>query len=317
MQLIPNGIQFLNPSVLMMVPILALVLTWLYWSHQRRRIANAKRLLNFDLLETAEKKEGGRWRRHIPFALALIGIAALLVSLAWPVYEQRVAHERSRVILTYDNSLSTNAVEEEGGPTRKAREQAQALQIVDSARAGDELALVAFADEAILSVEPTTDKETLRQAINDLQPEVETDLGGALLEAHRLAQGSPVASHVIVISDGAASTDTSVDMAIERLKNDGIAVSTYLVGTRGGFIIEDGLRRTFPAQPETLERIATETGGIFVDGEGSELREVYTNLERTVRYELEMLPLWHFPMLALTLLVVSFLVAMNRRRTVW
>jgi Ca-activated chloride channel family protein len=317
MQLIPEGIQFLNPSVLMAVPVLILLLAFLYWTRQRRRTANAKRVVNFDLLETAEKEEGGRWRRHVPFVLALAGVATLIVSLAWPVYEQRVAYERSRVILAFDNSLSTGAVEEEDGQTRLVREQAQALEIVESARDGDELALVAFADEAVLSVEPTTDKESLRQVISNLQPEVETDLGGALLEAHRLAQGSPVASHVIVISDGAASTDTSVDMAIERLKDDGIAVSTYLVGTRGGFTLENGVRRPFPAQPETLERISAETGGIFVNGDGSELREVYTNLERTVRFEVEMLPVRHFPLLALALLLVSFLIAMNRRPTVW
>jgi hypothetical protein len=101
------------------------------------------------------------------------------------------------------------------------------------------------------------------------------------------------------MSDGAATTSTSVELALEQLKSDEVLVSTYLVGTRSGFsVTEEGLRRPFPARPELMQRIAEETGGIFVTEASEEplLDQAYKLIDRdAARFVTETRPVdWLF-----------------------
>jgi len=296
------GLRFGEPGILwglLAVPVLA----WLYWHKRKSKPAMPVKYPQTALLKKRQVANPLR-RRDILAGMTLLIIVAGFSALAQPMTVTRVAHERARVVLALDNSLSTRAVEQEDGPDRIGRMLALALEIVESARDGDELALVTFADEAFLSVEPTEDRQAIREVISSLEPEVRTDLGGALREAHRLAERTPVASHVIVISDGVASADsTPVEPALEQLAADEVAVSTVLVGTPGGFMLESGFRRPFPASPATMERIAETTGGVFVNGSAEELKEAYTNLERTVRFEMEEEPVWVFLYAVIVLLL--------------
>lgn len=312
-----ESLQFLTPLRMWLGLGTVVLIALLYIVAQRRQVDNAKRLINLSLLEAAERYVGGRWRHHVPFVIGIAGFVALSIQLGTPITVERIAHERSRIVLAVDNSLSTMAVELEGGLTRIEQIEESALNVVESAREGDELALVTFADEAILSVEPTLDHQALREVISQLEPQVETDLGGALLEAHRLTQGTPVASHVIVLSDGAGSPGTPVDRALEQLVADKVAVSSVLIGTPGGFTFENDVRRPFPASPTTMERIAEATGGVYVNGSVEELMEVYTNLERTVRFTTEETPMW-LPLYAgFVLLIAATSLSTWRRKTPW
>ena len=64
---------------LVLVPLAALG----YWWAQRRRARYAVRFTNLDLLASVVERSPG-WRRHLPPALALLALAALIVGVARP-----------------------------------------------------------------------------------------------------------------------------------------------------------------------------------------------------------------------------------------
>lgn len=310
------GIEFQQPSRLWWL--LGAVAALAGFLYLRSSLAPAveKRLTTLDLLEQAEREVGTPWRRWVPVTLAVLVLAAMFAQWAEPVATAEVRRP-ARIVLAVDNSLSTRAIDEEGGSTRLERIQAEALEIVESAQPGDELALVTFADEAILSLPSTVDSARMVDIISGLEPEVETDLGGALIEAHRLTRAAAEASHVIVLSDGAAG---GVDLALEQLSADGVAVSTVLVGTTGGFIMDDGFRRPFPANPATMERIAEATGGTFLTEDDTEsvMDSVYGSLNRNeLNFETVTKPVQWFLLLALVLAVLTALAHLRIYRTRW
>jgi hypothetical protein len=188
-----DEIAFQQPSRFWWL-LVALVLVVVYlWVGKRTAVNVEKRLPTLDLLEQAERKVGNRWRRWLPVLFAVLALTALFAHWATPEATAQV-RQPARIVIALDTSDSSNAIETEGGLTRIKRMQAEALEIVESAKEGDELALVVFADEAIQSVPPTTDKAKLVAVIEELESEVETDLGGALLEADRLARTAPATS---------------------------------------------------------------------------------------------------------------------------
>lgn len=314
-----DSLQFQQPSRFWWLLGALLVLAGFLWLRKLSAPKVAKRLTTLDLLEDAEREAGNRWRRWLPVAFLVLVLAALFAQWAEPVATAQMRRP-DRIILALDNSQSTSAIEQEDGTTRLERIKAEAIGAVESARTGDEIAIVGFADEALLSLPPTADKARLISVIQFLEPEVETDLGGALLEAHSLAKGAPYSSHVIVLSDGAATTDTSVEMALERLAQDEIAVSTVLIGTTGGYILEDSLRRPFPAKPAVMERIAKQTGGVFHTETSDEplLSAAYELMDRSERsFEVMTRAVEWFIPLTLILAVLAGIAHHKVYRTPW
>src|SRR5215210_4739096 len=79
---------------LALVPIMAA----LYVIAQRGRRAYAVRFTNLPLLRAVAPRRPG-YRRHLPPLLFLLGLAALLVSLARPTAVIAVPHDQSSVML--------------------------------------------------------------------------------------------------------------------------------------------------------------------------------------------------------------------------
>ena len=89
--------------------LLALVLVPLaafgYWLLQRRRARYAVRFTNLDLLASVVERSPG-WRRHLPPALALLALTALILAVARPQAVTKVPREGGVVVLTIDVSGS-------------------------------------------------------------------------------------------------------------------------------------------------------------------------------------------------------------------
>ena len=86
-----------------------------YWLVQRRRIKYAARFTNLDLLANVVDASPGR-RRHVPAALALASLAALVVAMARPQTVVAVPRDDATVALTIDSSASMTATDV--APTR-------------------------------------------------------------------------------------------------------------------------------------------------------------------------------------------------------
>src|SRR6201992_527511 len=101
--------HFLSPGYLVLL-IGVLALAVLYAVLQLRRKRFVARFSNAELLGSVAPKRPG-WRRHLTFALLLIGLTVLSVGVARPAAAVRVPRDRATVMLDIDVSLSMEATD--------------------------------------------------------------------------------------------------------------------------------------------------------------------------------------------------------------
>ena len=94
---------------------------------QRRRRRYAVRFTNLDLLANLATA-APRWRRHVPPALALLALAALLVAVARPQVDREVS-KGGTLLLALDTSGSMEATDV--SPSRLAAAKAAAAGFVE------------------------------------------------------------------------------------------------------------------------------------------------------------------------------------------
>jgi Ca-activated chloride channel family protein len=165
---------------------------------QRRRSRYAVRFTNVDLLGNLVPRTPA-WRRHVPPALYLGAIAALVFALARPSMLVAVPREQATIILTMDVSGSMLATDVQ--PSRLAAAQKAASDFIKQLPSTFKVGLVAFSTAPRVLVEPTTDRAVLDRALNSLRAVGGTSLGDAIatsLEAAGLnpssARSGPAAS---------------------------------------------------------------------------------------------------------------------------
>jgi Ca-activated chloride channel homolog len=208
---------FLAPLLLLGLLLVPILLGLYLWA-QRRRSRYAVRFTNLDLLANLAPRRPA-WRRHLPPAIYLGAIAALVFALARPTMVVAVPREDATVVLTIDVSGSMKATDV--SPTRldAAREAARSFvaQLPTTIRVG----IVAFASQPETLVAPTTDREAIEAALQGLKTKGGTAMGDALMATLDLAEqvqqgdtaGAPTASAAPEASsapDASAAPDASV-----------------------------------------------------------------------------------------------------------
>jgi Ca-activated chloride channel homolog len=118
------------------------------------------------------------WRRHVPPALYLGAIGALVFALARPSLTVAVPRNEATIILTMDVSGSMTA--DDVSPSRLAAAEKAASDFIDQLPAGFKVGLVAFSTEPRIVAQPTTDRAALHQALAELQARGGTALGDAI-----------------------------------------------------------------------------------------------------------------------------------------
>lgn len=291
---------------------------------QRRRMRYALRFTNVDLLANVVA-ESPRWRRHVPPALFLLALAALLVAMARPQLVTEVPREEASVVLAMDVSGSMQATDV--SPTRLRAAQGAANRFLDRVPEELRVGLVAFSSEAQLRVPPTDQHDLVRESLDRLQAEGGTAIGDAVAVATDLAttagegelasdgqeseDGPPLV--VLLLSDGAPSPDTLDPIeAAQRAKAAGIPVYTIALGTDEGtveVVDELGFTETIDVPPdrETLAQIARVTGAASFSAPTEQaLDAVYDRLGSSIGYEEELREITYaFAAGGLVLLVVA------------
>jgi Ca-activated chloride channel family protein len=278
--------SFLSPHLLwtlLLVP--ALLAGWLVL--QRRRMRYAVRFTNVDLLANLVA-ESPRWRRHVPPALFLLALAALLFATARPQITDRVPQERASVVLAMDVSGSMQATDVQ--PTRLAAAERAAGKFLDSVPEDFRVGLITFSTGAQVAVAPTAEHAVVRDSLAALASELAPD---EQLAADRDAgDGPPLV--VLLLSDGAPSPDTLDPIeAANRAKAAGIPVYTIALGTDEGTVeVTDELGFTetveVPPDRETLAQIARVTGGAAFSAPTEQaLEAVYERLGSSIGYSEE------------------------------
>jgi Ca-activated chloride channel homolog len=281
------------------------VVVALYLRAQRRTTRYSIKFSNFHVLEGVVGSVSP-WRRRIPVALYGLAAATLLMGLARPETTVLVPREEATVILAIDTSGSMRAADVD--PTRLAAAQRSAGSFIERLPAKFKVALVTFADDAQVLAQPSTDRPSVRSALDSLAADGATAMGDAIVDALALVRrvdsdrsivpqtpspdSSPTPdteserpSAILLLSDGFNTAGSTEPMeAAEEAAEASIPVFTIALGTPDGVVeLEDqfGNPRLVRVPPdyETLESIAETTGAEYFEAPTeSDLDRVYSEL---------------------------------------
>jgi Ca-activated chloride channel family protein len=283
-------VNFLSPSRLfLLLPVLALLVFYVVSVRRRRRYA--ARFTNLSLLASVAPRRPAWWKRHVPAALLLLSLLALVISLARPVSTERIPRERATIILAIDVSNSMAA--EDVSPTRLAAAQDGALAFVKQLPSRLNLGLVAFDGSASVLVSPTTDRDVVKQSIEDLQLGPGTAIGDAVaasLEAIKAVPGGnglpPPPGRIVLLSDGETTRGLPNSAAADQARQAKVPVSTIAYGTQDGEVTISGQTIGVPVNVQALQDLAQQTGGTNYRAEtGDELRNVYSDIGSSIGFD--------------------------------
>jgi Ca-activated chloride channel homolog len=305
--------SFSWPWALLTLLVIPLVFA-VWWLTRRRRRRAAVRVTSIALVRTAVPGRS-RWRRRIPAALLMLGLAVLAVGAARPQATVPVASSSATIMLTMDVSGSMCSTDIQ--PNRITAAEQSASAFIKSQAGGPHIGLVAFASTAAVLVPPTSDTKQLLSALGGLTTSFGTAIGeGILTSLDAIASvdrsvaptGVTVSRHrgagyaddvIVVLTDGSNNRGVDPQTAAKEAAARGVRVFTIGYGTDnpaplacgsdqfggfgggsfggggGGF----GQGNPFDADFGALTQISRTTGGTFFRAQdASELSKALAKL---------------------------------------
>ena len=293
-------IQFLQPQWLWLLALLPLAL----FLRGRRGAVAAIEYPNVGLARRVAQQtrsRAGRWFWMLPvFAGAL-----MIVGLARPQW----GHSRTEmqasgidILLALDVSGSMQALDFkiDGQPTNRIDVVKSVVSKFIDERPNDRIGLLAFASAPYLVSPLTLDHDWLQQNMDRVQigtVEDGTAIGSAIASGVNRLRGTPAKSKVIVLlTDGESNCGKISPLAAaEAAKALGVKVYTIGAGIRGDapVPVKDKFGNTqivmakVDVDEDTLQKIATETGGKFYRATDTDsLKNIYADintLEKTTQ----------------------------------
>jgi Ca-activated chloride channel family protein len=260
-----------------------------YVAVDRRRERHAARFATPALFPNVVARAPGRLR-HVPAAVLLVGVAALLTGFARPHATTSVPREEATVILALDVSRSMTAKDVQ--PSRLGAAQIAAGQFLEQLPESFRVGVVVFATRAQVATPPTHDRDIARAALREIRFGQGTALGEAIqlsLQVARSVQAErpdePPPASILLISDGAQTQgEITPAQAAQRARSAGVPVYTVVLGTPDGVVERDlpgGFRERVrvPPDPAALRQVAATSGGEFFQAVDQErLSRVYEEL---------------------------------------
>ncbi|HEY9530763.1 MAG TPA: VWA domain-containing protein [Burkholderiales bacterium] len=306
--------SFIWPGLLILlalVPALVAVYVWLL----RRQRAMAVRFASLGLVR--EAMGGARlWRRHLPPAIFLLGLAVALLAVARPSALLTLPSQQRTIILAIDVSLSMRATDVQ--PNRLAAAQAAARAFVQDLPPDLRVGIVSFAGTALLVQKPTSNKDALVEAIDRMQLDRHTAIGSGIImslatlfpednidleslvlgsrqswrvhrppektapkkEVQPVPPGSNQSAAIVLLTDGRRTTGPDPLDAAKMAADRGIRVFTVGFGSAaGGPAMIEGYSIFMMFDEETLKAIAGLTRAeYFHASSADELKKVYEAL---------------------------------------
>lgn len=303
-------ISFLQPQRLWWLSLVALLLLW-YLAMRIR----AGKATGFKSELQRYLPQRARWKQHLSVFFALLSVSILIVAYAIPSEPTKIPRERATVVLAIDVSKSMEC--EDISPNRISAAKVEAKKFVKELPKGFNVSLVSFAGTATLLVPPTTDRDVLDNAIENLELAPATAIGDAIytaLKAGTLAPPDPnnpdkqAPTVIVLLSDGKTTLGRSSATAAEEAKKMNVPIYTIAYGTPDGTIPVDGGFQRVPVDYNELKKVSNISGGQAYSAESAnELKNVYEGLSKELGYDLKPEPVaykyagyaWIFGFLAL------------------
>ena len=265
-----------------------------YSAFRRARTSFAERFSTPAMLPNVIDREPG-WRRHLPVAILLAGLAVLIMGVARPKAMVTAKRENATVVLALDTSRSMAAADVR--PSRLEAVRTAAFRFLGELPRKYRVGVVSFSTTAEVLAPATRERAVVTAAISQLEPNGGTALGDGIVEALHVgravprepgAGGRPAVVppvSVLVFTDGIQEGgEVSAAAAVSNARRLKIPVSAVLVGTPYGFIRiprVGGFTQFIrvPADASELRGIAKATGGGFYVGpRTADLSGVYREL---------------------------------------
>jgi Ca-activated chloride channel homolog len=279
--------SFDSPWWLLALAVVPVVVAAYVWNERRRR-ARAAVWASPALVPNLVDRAPGI-RRHLPATVLVVAFAAMIVGVARPRANVTVTREEATVLLAIDTSRSMGATDVK--PSRLEAARAAAKAFLDEVPKKFRVGVIAFSTHAVVVAAPTTDRDTVRRALDSLHPGEGTALGDAVMLAANLGQrqrttdGVVPPTSVLLISDGTRDGGRfTTQQATTRARALHVPVYTVALGTSNGTVehaLPGGLRELLrvPPSPATLRQIARATGGeFFAAADVDALSAVYDEL---------------------------------------
>lgn len=242
-------------------------------------------------------------RRHIPPALFLLAVIAMIAAIARPAAVITLPSQHETVVLAIDVSGSMRATDVE--PSRLAAAQAAAKAFVREQPRSTRVGVVAFAATALVVQHPTQNREDILAAIDRLQLQRGTAIGSGIIVAlstifpnagitlesaggesgkgkpwrgyaiddptaakkepfKPVPPGSYNSAAIILLTDGQRTTGPDPLAAAKLAAERGVRVFTVGVGTPDGEVMGfEGWRMRVKLDEDTLKRVAERTHGLY------------------------------------------------------
>jgi Ca-activated chloride channel family protein len=303
----------------LLLPLLVVLYVWL----MRRRKKAVVHYPGLSLVRDALGKSHA-WRRHVPPALLLVALAALIVAGARPSAVMILPTQSQTIVMAMDVSGSMRATDVD--PDRITASRAAAREFVGALPASVRIGIVAYSGTALLVQAPTHNRDDVLAAIDRFFPQRGTAIGSGLLvaldtlfpEAHLDASmvsgernptralprddhvptdtrqdftpvppGSYEEAAILLMTDGQNTTGPDPMQVAQLAADRGVKVFTVGFGTEEGEVISiEGWRMRVRLDEATLKKIANLTHGeYFRASSGASLKSVYEVLKSRLLLE--------------------------------
>ena len=296
--------------LLLAVPLLVMVYVWLL----RRRKKLVLRYASVAIVKQA-MGAGLHWRRHVPPALFLLALAAMLLAASRPLAVITLPSVERTIILAMDVSLSMMATDVK--PNRLVAAQKAARAFVKELPKNIKVAIVTFAGSAQLVQPATLNREDALAAINKFQLQRGTAIGSSIVVALAqlfpdegidlaemtygssgrrgvsidapkvkkkefvpVAPGTYESAAIVLLTDGRRTTGVDTLEAARMAADHGVRVYSVGLGTKEGEVTGyEGMSFYMRLDEPSLKAVAQTTQAeYFYAGNAETLKKVYEKL---------------------------------------
>jgi Ca-activated chloride channel family protein len=280
--------RFENSHLLWLLLVVPPVLAGFFWWAMRARQKLLGQFIESRLLSQLTVGVSPA-RQKIRFALVILAVALLIITLARPQrgFDLQAVQQRGLdIVVAVDTSKSMLTADI--APDRLERAKLAALALMQ--RAGtDRLGLVAFAGDAFLECPLTVDNTAFQQGVQALDvntiPEGGTDLAGAINTALAAFKEQDHYKALVLLTDGEDNVnEADAPEAAQDAAKAGLKIFTVGIGTAAGDLIrvtdangnsdyvrdaQGNVVKSHLNEP-LLKQIAAATGGFYLPLRGAD-----------------------------------------------
>ncbi|MEA2266822.1 MAG: Ca-activated chloride channel [Solirubrobacteraceae bacterium] len=221
------------------------------------------------------------WRRHLPAAMLLVALAAIVTTLARPERTVRIPVGRASIVLVTDHSGSMNATDVT--PSRLAAAQRAADTFIKSLPQQVRVGVVAFSNAPDAVEAPGLDHASAQRIVDAQLAFGATATGDALALALQLLHSGPkLPSAIVLLSDGSANTGQDPLQVAGAAAAQKVPIYTVALGTENATVPNPnqfGPPLAAPPDPELMAAIARASHAqTFTAQDAGSLNSIYKRL---------------------------------------